>query len=230
MQTRDRQQPFFSFLFFDAVHAYSFPPDYPRHFDPIWARVDHLALDDDFNPLPYRNRYNQSLHFVDSLAGEVLDHLVTEQLLASTIVVITSDHGEEFNEQRRGYWGHGSAYTREQTNVPLLIHWPGRPAREFTHDSSHLDIVPTLMRDLFGCSSAYSDYSNGRHLTDTSPRDSLVISGHMEYGIVQQDRITVLYQSGDFDIFDRDYRPLADARLTPEVTNVVLGEMSRLYR
>jgi len=212
------------------VHAYSFPPDYARHFDPIWERVDHLQLNDDFDPLPYRNRYNQSLHYVDSLIGEALDDLAVRNLLDSTVVVITSDHGEAFNDQRRGYWGHGGNYTREQTQVPLLVHWPGKEARDYSHDSSNLDIVPTLMRDLLGCENAYSDYSNGRHLTNVSGRDSLVISGYLEYGIVEPNRITVLYQSGDHDVFDRDYRTLRDAGLSPQVADVVLREMTRFYR
>jgi len=230
LQMRNAQQPFFGFLFFDSVHAYSFPPDYPRYFDPIWERVDHLQLNDDFDPLPYRNRYNQSLHYVDSLIGKALDDLADRDLLDSTIVIIASDHGEAFNDLHRGYWGHGSNYTRAQTQVPLLVHWPGKEAREYTHDSSQLDIVPTVMRDLFGCENAYSDYSTGRHLADDSARESLVISGYLEYGIVEPDRITVLYQSGDHEVYDRDYLPLTDAGLSAQVADVVLREMTRFYR
>lgn len=229
MDDRSDQRPFFGFLFFDSVHAYSFPRSYPRHFDPIWARVDHLQLNDDFDPVPYRNRYNQALHYVDSLVGKALDDLVARGLLDSTVVIITSDHGEAFNDQRRGHWGHGNHYTREQTQVPLLMHWPGQDAATFTHDSSSLDIAPTLLRDLFGCENPYSDYSLGRHLTD-SERESLIISAYMEYGIVEPERITVLYQSGDFEFFDRDYRALPEAKLSPEVSRVVLQDMTRFSR
>ena len=57
-----------------------------------------------------------------------------------------------------------------------------------------------------------------------------MISGYLEYGIVEPDRITVLYQSGDHDVFDREYTPLANAGLSPQVADVVLREMTRFYR
>ncbi len=230
LETRDRDRPFFGYLHFDSVHGYTFPPDYPRHFAPLWERVDHLALDDDFDPLPYRNRYNQAVHYVDSLLGPVLDDLEQRELLGDTVILVTSDHGAEFNESGLGYWGHGGNYSRYQTMVPLLLHWPGRPARRYTHTSNHYDLVPTLMRELLGCSNAYEDYSIGRSLFDESPRESTLVSGHLQYGIVERDRISVLYQSGDFEVFDRDYRRLEGAELSPAVSRAVLEDMSRFYR
>lgn len=228
-RTRDGQRPFFGFLFFDAVHSYEFAPDYPQHFSPIWERVDHLELNEDFDVVPYRNRYNQSVHFVDSLIGEVLDDLTARGVIDSTIVIITSDHGESFNDKGLGYWGHGSNFTREQAQVPFVVHWPGKESHEYTHTSSHLDIVPTLMRDVLGCQSPYADYGIGRHLTDTEPREALVVSGLRTYGVLEPDRITVLYEVGDYEIFDRNYQATTDAGLTRHVSRIVLQEMVRFY-
>ena len=227
---RDPGRPLFGFLFFDAPHAYTYPPDYPQQFEPLLERIDHMALDNDYDPLPYHNRYRQSVHFTDSLVGQVLDDLERRDMVASSIIVISSDHGQEFNETGQNYWGHGSNYSRYQAQVPLYIHWPGKGAATYSHMSSHLDIAPTLMRDLLGCTNPLEQLGTGRDLWDTSPRGSVVVSGYLEYGIIEPDRTTVLYQKGDFDVYDPDYTPSNDLTLSPEVSTVVLESMSRFYR
>ncbi|WP_306686870.1 sulfatase-like hydrolase/transferase [Candidatus Coxiella mudrowiae] len=54
---------------------------------------------------PYLNRYRNAAHFDDALVGQVLQALKGHQLLKNTIVIITADHGEEFNENHQNYWG-----------------------------------------------------------------------------------------------------------------------------
>ena len=62
--------------------------------DNAWER----DLDSDYDPLPFINRYKTSLHFIDSLVGKVLSRLAKEKLLERTMIVITGDHAQEFNE------------------------------------------------------------------------------------------------------------------------------------
>src|SRR5439155_1407290 len=68
------------------------------------------------------NRYRNAVHYADSLVGTMLDALVRRGLLDDTIVLVTGDHGEEFNEH--GYWGHNGAFTPDQVHVPLVLHLP----------------------------------------------------------------------------------------------------------
>ncbi|MDH3354604.1 MAG: DUF3413 domain-containing protein, partial [Chromatiales bacterium] len=126
VKNKNSSQPFFGFLFYDSIHGYSLPPDYPRLFQPAWKEVNHLELNNELEPTPYLNLYKTTANYVDSLVKEVLTQLKDRQLLDKTIVVITSDHGEEFNETKMNNWGHGSNFTRYQTQVPLVVHWPGK--------------------------------------------------------------------------------------------------------
>ena len=48
-------------------------------------------------------------------------------LMEKTIFVVTSDHGEEFNEH--GSWGHGHSIFQELLHVPLIVRYPGVGSR-----------------------------------------------------------------------------------------------------
>jgi choline-sulfatase len=66
----------------------------------------------------------------------------------NTLFVITSDHGEEFNEH--GSWGHGHSVYQELLHVPLMIRWPGvAPAGARVRDVvTTMDIAPTMLEAL----------------------------------------------------------------------------------
>jgi membrane-anchored protein YejM (alkaline phosphatase superfamily) len=98
-----RQQPFFGFLWLNSVHSYDFPDGYPLPFKPSWRQVNHMALGPGFDRTPYLNRYRNALHFVDSQVGRVLDALRDSGQLERTLVIVTSDHGEEFNDTGKNY-------------------------------------------------------------------------------------------------------------------------------
>lgn len=99
------------------------PDDYPVKFQPYWESVNKLQLDADFDPELIKNNYKSTLHFVDNLIGRVLDDLMGRDLLDHTVVMITGDHGQEFNDYGKNYWGHGSNFGDYQLRVPMVVHW-----------------------------------------------------------------------------------------------------------
>lgn len=230
LDNRSSQSSFFSFLFLDAVHGNSLPPDYPKIFQPFLERVDHISLNNDYDPQPYFNRYKTSVHYVDSLLGKVFDDLERRNLFANTIVIVTSDHGQEFNENQMNYWGHGSNFTAHQTQVPFLMYWPGQDAQQYSHKTSHLDVVPTLMQDLLQCANPIADYASGVHLKQSGARDWLVIGSYINYAIVEDDRITVSYPTGHYDILGLDNRVIKDAQLRPKIIKQALDEMVKFSK
>ena len=61
-----------------------------------------------------------------------------------TLIVVTSDHGEEFDDH--GSWGHGHSIFQELLGVPLMFYMPGRlPARRVAHTVSTLNIAQTVL-------------------------------------------------------------------------------------
>ena len=124
LKSRSDDTPFFALLFYDSPHKLVLPPGYAQVFRPSAADVNYLGLDAATDPLPLLNRYRNSTHYVDSLIGEALAAIKERGLLEKSVIVITGDHGQEFNDNRRNYWGHSSNFTRFQTGVPLLVYSP----------------------------------------------------------------------------------------------------------
>ena len=94
-----------------------------------------------------RNRlwslYRSAVRYVDNLIGILLGELDRTGVLDNTIVVIVSDHGEEFFEH--GRWGHYQLFD-ESLRVPLIIHLPGSAICErFADQVSLIDLAPTVL-------------------------------------------------------------------------------------
>ena len=183
----DSASPWFGFLFLDSAHSYEVPQGYET-FQPQWARVDHVLLNEKFDPSPYINRYRNALGFIDDIVGQLIERLGERGALDNTVVILTSDHGEEFNDLGKNYWGHGSNFFEFQIKVPLLVLWPGKHRHSFHHRTSHFDIAPTIMSDILGCLNPVTDYSIGKNLFDTQDeRDWLIIHSYFNFGVVTKD-------------------------------------------
>ena len=81
----------------------------------------------------------------DRAFGNFIGFLKTRQLYESSLIVLTSDHGEEFFEH--GSWAHGTNLFNTQLRVPLIIKFPGRKyaGREFHGNAGLMDVLPTLL-------------------------------------------------------------------------------------
>jgi membrane-anchored protein YejM (alkaline phosphatase superfamily) len=224
------QQPFFSFLFYDSAHTYCSTHDHLGHFHPEKRNCNRLTFTNQTNPVPYRNRYKNALSYVDLQIEQVLTSLKKHRLLDNTIVLITGDHGEEFNDNHLGYWGHASNFTHYQVQTPLIIHWPKQPARVFTHQTNHFDIAPTLMAGLARCKAYPSDYSLGRNLLDTRKRPYLIINSYIDFGIVESDRITTIFPIGNYHIDQLNGQPIAEANLNVATMRQVFQDLRRFYK
>lgn len=228
--SQEKQTPFFGFVFFDSPHGYDFPSNYPLAFEPSLKHVNYIALDNEYDRAPLFNRYQNSVHFVDSLIAPILDTLKSEGMLDNTVVVITGDHGQEFNDNKLNYWGHNSNFSPWQTRVPLVIRWPGKPTQQFNQQTSHFDISPTLMYDVLGCDNDLHDYSSGKHLLTGKPGPYLLLSNYNQFAVMEENRLTVIDEFGNVDILDNRYRSIPDATLNNARMLSVMAEMSRFYR
>ncbi len=68
-----------------------------------------------------RELYRGEIEYLDGHFGELLARLEKLGLYDDTVIVLTSDHGEEFDDHG-GFW-HGLTLYDEQIRVPLLIKW-----------------------------------------------------------------------------------------------------------
>jgi len=183
-----RSEPFFVFLHTYEIHSpYLPPPAYrDRYADPayggaissdpevlregsdgysnlhrnFWMRVDRDSPAD-------RRRlvdlYDASIRYVDDELGRFLAGVGRMGAADRTVVVILSDHGEEFGEH--GEFEHDALW-RELLHVPLLIHVPeelrsGWAHRRIPESVGLVDVLPTLLELL---SIPVPDHVQGRSL------------------------------------------------------------------
>ncbi len=228
---RNPDQPFFGFLFYDTPHGHRVPDDYPVKFQPYWESVNKLELDQDFNPELIKNNYKSTLHYVDNQVGRVLNDLQARNMLDDTIVMITGDHGQEFNEYGMNYWGHGSNFGHYQLRVPMVVHWPGKQARRIDYRTENFDIAPTLMKRALGCAAApVESYATGNGLFTPRDQQWSIANSYMDYALLVNDIGVVSNASGLVDVLNDELKPASGYKLDPGVTADVLRELSRFYK
>ena len=159
-------RPFFAFLnYFDAHDPYLLPAGFDRHFGlrpetpPCRTSTLHQlsgeATPDRPPSIPRRgtelarDAYDDCLAYLDEQLGRLLDELERRGVLANTLVIVTSDHGEHLGEHQ--LFGHGRSLYRPVVHVPLVIVAPsGVPAGRSVREPVSLRDLPATVADLLG--------------------------------------------------------------------------------
>ncbi len=199
---RDMNKPFFSFLFYDSAHAYCEIDNALKPLQPTIKECQRETLTNASDPVPYLNRYKNAVMLVDNQIKQVLQTLQKKHLLDNTIVIITGDHGQEFNDTHLGYWDHGSDFTKYQVNTPLVVYWPGKKPAKYHFVTTHYDVVPTLMTKVLGCQSPTMDYSFGSDLFSKHDKSYEIVNSYLQLGVVDKHSIISLSQSGHIEVQD----------------------------
>jgi arylsulfatase A-like enzyme len=156
-------KPFFLFLHYYDVHSdYHSLPRYEKQFvRPYQGIADGSTL----QLLLFRKNLEKRFHFF-SLDDNDVKHLIDlydagirqmddgmarlfallekKDMLDNTLIIVTSDHGEEFMEH--GGVLHGRTQFQELIHVPLLIRGPGLPhSKRLRHIASLVDVMPTIL-------------------------------------------------------------------------------------
>jgi arylsulfatase A-like enzyme len=87
--------------------------------------------------------YDSEIAFTDHHLGRVLEALDALALAERTLVILASDHGEEFLDH--GRLGHGRSLYGELVAVPLVVRYPGSQPGVDERPASTLDIFPTVL-------------------------------------------------------------------------------------
>lgn len=137
-----RGKPFFVFVNLMAAHL----PRYPRPgFGFVSVTKETLARIEPVNLIPERyylpkykvnqqdlgvmvDIYDSEISYLDSQIGEVMSFLERTGLLDETIVIVTSDHGENFGED--GLIEHQFCLYDTLLRVPLVVRHPARLKRK----------------------------------------------------------------------------------------------------
>ena len=91
--------------------------------------------------------YDGEIRYVDGELRRFWKSLAALGQRDGTLLIVTSDHGEEFFE--RGSWGHAHTLFDEQVRVPLIVAGPGvARGTRVTRQVRHVDLLPTLIETL----------------------------------------------------------------------------------
>ena len=156
------ERPFFAFLnYFDAHHPYELPAGRMHRFgfEPTNSRQRDL-LHEWFlmcrsSPSPPEIRfavaaYDDCIADLDEQVGRLIDELANCGVLEHTWVIVTSDHGESFNEHK-GIFCHGGSLYQTELHVPLLVIPPGgATTRRVVKETVSLRDLAATIVDMIG--------------------------------------------------------------------------------
>ncbi|MGH7711740.1 MAG: sulfatase-like hydrolase/transferase [Gemmatimonadaceae bacterium] len=149
---QDSQRPFFLFAnYYDAHGPYAPPAPY----DTMFSGKEPPTRDSGSNDFTAEevkgllDAYDGSIAYLDRQIGELLTALEQRGLLENTVIVVTSDHGEEFNEH--GQMNHGNTLYFPSLHVPLIFAGTAQiPRGVSVADPVTLRDVPATVLDLVG--------------------------------------------------------------------------------
>src|SRR5205814_1788863 len=87
------------------------------------------------------DRYDSEIAYTDAAVGKLVAYL--ERTRPGAIVIVTADHGEEFDEHGGRY--HGTSLYEEQVHVPLVVVVPGLPPHVVSGPVELIDLAPTIL-------------------------------------------------------------------------------------
>lgn len=174
-----------------------------HYMDPHDPYMEHpysgvgYARASDQNPDPslaatFSALYDGEVRYVDTYLGELWAFLQEAGLYDNTLIVLTGDHGEEFQEH--GGWWHGQTLYEEQLRVPLIVKYPGgaRAGTVVEEYARTLDVAPTVV-DAAGL--AVPATWQGRSLwSDTAPPAYLFAEEELEGNVLRS------VQQGDYKL------------------------------
>jgi len=140
---RHKSEKFFLFFHVMDPHDFSIKGSVINSLPQRFGSADDDALQIE------ADKYDTSIHFCDEQMGKLMKNLEDQRLSRDTLVIVTSDHGEELHD--RGGTGHGHSLYDELLRVPLIFYLPGliESAGMSMERASANDIAPTIL-DLLG--------------------------------------------------------------------------------
>lgn len=149
-------RPFFAFVhFYDPHVTYEPPEDFARLHDPDpmppvdWYHLGdgerEVLMEQDGSLEGMVALYDGEISYVDAEIGRILDRLEKLGVDSSTLVLVTSDHGESLGE-RGVYFDHDTVHDH-LVRVPLIVRLPGGggAGRRISSQVSLVDLAPTLL-------------------------------------------------------------------------------------
>jgi arylsulfatase len=162
--------------YIDPHTPYSPPERWRREFE-----QDHpgFPIHNERRRLVGRDLYDAEVRTTDEGLLQLFDEMRALGTFDETLIALTSDHGEEFDE--KGLFEHGFSIYQAEVFVPLILHGPGVAAQRVAEPIATVHLPATLLdlagapQDLvgderrFGDGLSVADVVRGRDTTTPNP-------------------------------------------------------------
>lgn len=152
--------------------------------------------------------YDATLTELDDVTADLFDDLETRGLLENTIIVFTSDHGEQLGNHQ--LFGHRNGVYHELLHVPLIVSYPAElEAGRVSTPVTNLDIFNTLI-ELTGVPAPDGGYARG-NLVDAARRDATgVYAESRSFDRLGFNRVRKKHPDLERDVWANRYRTVVD--------------------
>ncbi len=179
---RSQNRPFFAFLnYFDSHDPYLPPKTWESRLsqseDLYW-----LSRPEGYSPQELQeltNSYDNTLDYLDAQIGALLNNLRAQGLLANTLIILTSDHGEQFGERDSRLMGHGNSLYLPLLRTPLIMVYGSHiPMNRRIQTPVSLRDIPATVMEFANVETAspFPGASLSRYWSDTVSHQSQILS------------------------------------------------------
>ncbi|MGC7588937.1 DUF3413 domain-containing protein [Bisgaard Taxon 46] len=152
--------------------------------------------------------YALELAEIDRLLGQVL----TEVNLDNTLLVITAEHGYSF-QQLDEKQKHNN-FAPDEIQVPMIVHWKDLAKGKVDKLTSHVDVLPAILKHLFKVQNPISDYAQGRDLFDLRQDPDWVLVSNYRWNVIVEANGTQYHidKNGNYQKYNRTYQKESSKR------------------
>ncbi|TEW56050.1 DUF3413 domain-containing protein [Psychromonas sp. RZ22] len=171
-------QPWFSYVYLAQKNSH------------LFAQNNHKTVSEQSEDL---SLYQSQVLTIDNQIKRLVERLKKQKQYKNTIIMITGTNGQSFKKANT------SDTLINGSHVPMVLIWPNKVPQEINRMTSHVDIMPTLMQEVFSVDNMPSSYSSGKHLFSNNNRQYVLSGDTNNYIIYETDKITQFSRNGDID-------------------------------
>lgn len=169
--------------------------------------------------------YDEEIRYVDFLVGEIIDKLEELKIDKETMIIITSDHGEQLGQH--DYFLHYKIIEGD-IHVPIIVYSPEiKKGKIIDTYAQHTDIVPTIL--------SYLEIEKPAHLKGENllnyekiKREKIFVEGHEYRGIIRGKwKYIRSYLKGEEELYNLEVDPMEEINIA-SVEKEKLEEMREI--
>ena len=238
---KNKTEPFFLYLHYYDNHWDYLPPEpYYSMYDPNYkGTIDGRLVSKEplYSDIPTKEDvhhmvalYDGEVRQTDTDLGELLKYLKINAFMGDTIVVVVSEHGEQFYEH--GNTSHHGLYD-ELIHIPMAIHFPDSKPARYEGLVSQVDIMPTIL-DAIGLEEQIPSNSKGISLIKAENGEVSRDWVYAEYlggaipdcSVLRSKKYKVIKFEKRFEIYDlqsdkHELRPLRQTEYNNEINDLI---------